>query len=476
MEPSARRGRDRRLAWVMVPVFLLDLIVVRLSAMAAWEVRDEIDGYFVAPYDPVTAASVTVLMLVVWMAVLQAIGAYESERFAGGFDEFRRIAQGTAITLGLVGTIGFLTHSTISRGYVLLTFIIGMPALMVVRYVDRKILHALRARGHFLKNVVAVGSVAAVDELVQVLAREAWTGYRVIGHVTTSGDADEAESALVPLLGRTADIGSIVVEHEARSVLVAGGSMSSAADLRHMGWKLEGLDIDLLVVPSLTDIAGPRVRFRHLAGLPLVHVRESRISEASGLLKRIFDLVVGSLMLLVAAVPMLVVALLVKLQDGGPVFYRQPRVGQDRQTFGMLKFRSMVVDADKKLATLTSDSEGVLFKMKDDPRVTPVGRWIRRYSVDELPQLFNVLSGDMSLVGPRPPLPSEVDRYEEHVGRRLLVRPGLTGLWQVSGRSDLTWDEAVRLDLYYVDNWSLVGDFVILLKTIRAVLVSEGAY
>jgi exopolysaccharide biosynthesis polyprenyl glycosylphosphotransferase len=261
-------------------------------------------------------------------------------------------------------------------------------------------------------------------------------------------------------------------------VLVAGGWYSSSADLRRLGWAIEGRDLDMLVVPSLTDIAGPRVHFAHVAGLPLVHVQEPQVSEAMGLAKRTFDLVVTSALLLFGALPMAVVALVIKLQDGGPVFYRQRRVGIHGTEFDMLKFRSMVVGADRIRADLehANEVDGVLFKIRDDPRVTRFGRFIRKFSIDEMPQLLNVLRGEMSLIGPRPPLPAEVEQYDADVHRRLLVRPGMTGLWQVSGRSDLSWKESVRLDLYYVDNWSLTSDLVILLKTVRAVLFSTGAY
>jgi exopolysaccharide biosynthesis polyprenyl glycosylphosphotransferase len=282
----------------------------------------------------------------------------------------------------------------------------------------------------------------------------------------------------VPVLGELDDVRRLAVELGVDGVIVAGGSYSSAADLRRLGWAMQGLELDLLVVPSLTDIAGPRVHMRHVAGLPFVQVEEPQSDRAGGWAKRLFDLVVaGSLVVLLS--PLLaLVALLVRLQDGGPVFYRQRRVGAGGAVFDMVKFRSMVVDAEARLDELADANEhdGVLFKIREDPRITRIGRFIRKFSIDELPQLFNVLRGEMSLVGPRPPLVDEYERYEQDTHRRLLVRPGMTGLWQVSGRSDLPWSEAVRLDLYYVDNWSMVIDLVIMLKTVKAVLVSKGAY
>jgi exopolysaccharide biosynthesis polyprenyl glycosylphosphotransferase len=261
-------------------------------------------------------------------------------------------------------------------------------------------------------------------------------------------------------------------------VLVARGGYATSQELRRIAWDLEGSDIDLIVVPSLTDVAGPRIHMRPVAGLPLLHVEQPQAGEAGGLSKRLFDLVVSSCALVVLSPLLLVVAVVVKVHDGGPVFFRQARIGRRGEPFGMLKFRSMVVDAEHRLADIAhlNESDGVLFKVRDDPRITPFGRFIRRYSIDELPQLANVLRGQMSLVGPRPPLPAEVDRYADDVHRRLLVRPGLTGLWQVSGRSGLSWEESVRLDLYYVDNWSMLADLVIIAKTVRAVLGKHGAY
>jgi exopolysaccharide biosynthesis polyprenyl glycosylphosphotransferase len=274
------------------------------------------------------------------------------------------------------------------------------------------------------------------------------------------------------------DVRQLAVDLAVDGVIVAGGSYSSAADLRRLGWTLQGLELDMLVVPSLTDIAGPRVHMRHVAGLPFVQVEEPQSDRAGGWAKRLFDVVVAASLVVVLSPVLLLLALLVRLQDGGPALYRQRRVGANGVQFDMIKFRSMVVDAEVRLSELADANEhdGVLFKIREDPRITRVGRFIRKFSIDELPQLFNVLRGEMSLVGPRPPLVTEYEQYEQDTHRRLLVRPGMTGLWQVSGRADLPWSEAVRLDLYYVDNWSMVIDLVIMVKTVKAVLFTNGAY
>ena len=268
-------------------------------------------------------------------------------------------------------------------------------------------------------------------------------------------------------------------EHDIETLVMAAAVPLNTTEIRHLGWALADERIRLVMNTGLTDVAGPRIHTQQLVGLPLIHVATPRFTRSKKIVKRIID-VTGSLAALIILFPvMLVLGILVKAHDGGPAFFAQERVGIDGTRFRILKFRSMYTDAEERKAALmaANESQGdVLFKMKDDPRVTAPGKWMRRFSLDELPQFINVLNGTMSLVGPRPPLASEVDKYEQHVYRRLRVRPGITGLWQVSGRSDLDWNQTVRLDLYYVENWSPVQDMVIMLRTVRAVFASEGAY
>jgi exopolysaccharide biosynthesis polyprenyl glycosylphosphotransferase len=255
-------------------------------------------------------------------------------------------------------------------------------------------------------------------------------------------------------------------------VLITGGGRLDAQDIRRIGWALEPGRQHLIVAVNLTDVAGPRIHTRPVAGLPLVHVETPQYSTRQRVLKRAFD-ILASLLLLVALSPLLLaLGALVRLSGPGPVFYRQERVGQGGTRFGMFKFRSMVDGADARLSELLS-AQGrdgsPLFKIENDPRITPIGRILRRFSLDEIPQLFNVLVGQMSLVGPRPQREAEVAFYDDDARRRLIVRPGMSGLWQVSGRSTLPWQEAIRLDLFYVENWSLIGDIVILFRTVKAV-------
>ena len=280
----------------------------------------------------------------------------------------------------------------------------------------------------------------------------------------------------LPVVGAIADVPQVAVDRAIDVVVVAGPSLSGGA-LRRLSWALDRVGAQLVIVPDLVEVTGPRLTVRPAAGLSLLEV-EVAVPRRRILTKALIDRIAGTALLLAAAPLIGAAVLAVRLTSRGPAFYRQTRVGVDGATFTMWKLRSMYVDADARKASLAGQNEGagVLFKMRHDPRVTPVGRFLRRYSIDELPQLINVVRGDMSLVGPRPPLGEEVARYDDAAHRRLRVKPGLTGLWQVSGRSDLTWDEAMRLDLRYVDNWSVAMDALILWKTARAVFGAAGAY
>jgi exopolysaccharide biosynthesis polyprenyl glycosylphosphotransferase len=295
-------------------------------------------------------------------------------------------------------------------------------------------------------------------------------------HITEGHTASARRPSPIPVY-MNRDINSLVREIGADTVAVCGQASGDRNDLRRLAWQLEGTGVDLVVAPQLTDIAGPRVHVRPVEGLPLLYVEEPKLAGASWLVKNVMDRLFAALGLLIAAPVFLLIALSIRLSDKGPIFFRQRRAGREGEIFSVWKFRTMYVDAEERQATLGAHNEGdgMLFKIRKDPRVFGVGKWLRASSLDELPQLINVLVGDMSLVGPRP-LPAEDGDFLGDVRRRLLVRPGMTGLWQVSGRSDLSWDDAVRLDLYYVDNWSLAFDLTILWRTIGVVLGSKGAY
>jgi exopolysaccharide biosynthesis polyprenyl glycosylphosphotransferase len=457
----------------------LDALVLALSVLTAWRVRNVFEDWFpqgLVPEQVLLRSGGPIL--VAWLLVIVVQGGYSVRNVGSGPEEFRVVGLASVMTAGLVGLTCYLLQMPLSRSFLALTFLLGTPLLIFERYAVRQWVHAARRNGSLMHRVLAVGGPSGINEVVDVLRRASFIGYEVVGACLPTGVAVEPSRFPVPVVGTVADTRRLCDELGADTVLVARGGFDSALELRRIAWDLEGSSIDLVVVPSLTDVAGPRIHMRPVAGLPLLHVEQPQAGSAGGLSKRVFDLVFASAALAVLSPLLLVVATLVKLQDGGPVLFRQARVGRVGQPFGMLKFRSMVMDAEARLEELIAlnESDGVLFKMKEDPRITRVGRFLRRYSLDELPQLLNVIRGEMSLVGPRPPLPSEVDQYAVDVHRRLLVRPGLTGLWQVSGRSGLSWDESVRLDLYYVDNWSMMSDLVIVARTVRAVLGKTGAY
>jgi exopolysaccharide biosynthesis polyprenyl glycosylphosphotransferase len=420
-----------------------------------------------------------------WVALIGVNHGYGARLVGVGAAEFQKIFRAFLHMTALIAFISFVTDAQFARGFVLVALPLALCLNLLTRYAARKWLHAQRARGRAMKKVLLVGDAEAISKFSMVLRRDEYAGLRVVGAcvpseviadmrtIDTLGDAD------VLLLGDVDSIVSAVRLSGADTVAVVSSGAIGPEKLRWVSWQLEGSSTDLMVSPGLTEVAGPRLHVMPVAGLPLLHVEEPKFTGFRRVLKGAFDRSVAALALLVLSPLFLVLTLAVRLTSSGPALFRQIRVGRAGSTFVMLKFRSMYADAEERLASLREQSDhgdGVLFKMKEDPRVTRVGKFLRKYSLDELPQLINVVLGTMSLVGPRPPLPLEVARYEDHVHRRLLVKPGLTGLWQISGRSDLSWDESVQLDLRYVENWSLGEDLFILWKTVRAVARGSGAY
>jgi exopolysaccharide biosynthesis polyprenyl glycosylphosphotransferase len=348
---------------------------------------------------------------------------------------------------------------------------------LLLRFFARKSLHFLQRNGLTLRNVVVVGSSGAAQQLSERIQREPHCGMRVIGLCLPSDELPRPVVDGVPVLGNLNQVADVVRALGCDAVAVTSDSATRYEYLRRLAWSLEGEGVELLIDPGLDEVAGPRLHIRPLMGFPLVHVEEPQFTGWRRVVKRVSDVILTSVGLVVLAPVMLGIAAVVKLQDGGPVIFRQARVGRGGEPFTMLKFRSMVIDAEARKIDLMALNEGhgALFKLRDDPRITRFGRFLRDFSLDELPQLFNVLCGSMSLVGPRPHLAHEVARMPSEAHRRSLVTPGLTGLWQVSGRSDLQEEDAIRLDLRYVENWSLALDLLILWKTMSAVLVRRGA-
>jgi exopolysaccharide biosynthesis polyprenyl glycosylphosphotransferase len=369
----------------------------------------------------------------------------------------------------------YVTKTEVARGYVVLALPLTTLLTLLARYGLRRSLHRRRMNGSCMRRVVAVGHRAGITDLVRTFRKERHHGMEVVAACLPEDVPGEMVDG-VPVLGGFADVPLVVGQLDADTVAVLACPEMDGLALRRLAWRLEKTHTELVVAPALMDVAGPRTTIRPAAGLPLLHVEHPELTGARQLVKNVFDRLVA-LGLLVALAPLLAgLAIAVRASSPGPALFRQTRVGRDGKLFRIVKFRTMRRDAEQLKVDLVSDEEGVLFKVRHDPRVTRLGAWMRRHSLDELPQLINVLFGHMSLVGPRPPLPEEVARYGDDVRRRLLVRPGLTGLWQVSGRSDLSWEESVRLDLRYVENWSLMLDLQILWKTGSAVARGQGAY
>lgn len=420
---------------------------------------------------------ISVLLVLAWLLALSVFDTRDRKIFGIGPEEYKRVINATFATFGALAILAFLLKSQIGRGYLLIALPIGLVLIVLGRWLWRKRLHRHRNRHSHVYRTLIVGQSEKSAHVAREISRNRYAGFGLLGAVTEPGSDTELLPGL-PVVASYDGLIEAIDERRIDTVIVISSDAIGPERMRQIGWELESRRVNLVVAAALTDIAGPRIHTRPVSGLPLIHVEYPEFTGRKQLGKRLFDLVCSALLLILLSPLLLVIALCVKFGSPGPVFFRQQRVGLSGAPFKMLKFRSMVVDAEDRLDGLLdqSDGNGFLFKLKQDPRVTPVGGVLRKYSLDELPQLVNVFLGEMSLVGPRPPLPKEVDQYEDWVHRRLLVKPGITGLWQVSGRSDLSWEDSVRLDLYYVENWSMTGDLVILWRTVKTVLRPEGAY
>lgn len=474
--PDWRSRTSRRLR-------VVDAFVVVWAVAGAYVIRFGLEPDFVVDGQEITYVWLSVALVIAWWLMLGAWNSRQSLVLGAGSDEYKRVAAASLWLFGIVAIVSYVLRIDTARGYVGIALPVGLFGLILARWLLRQHLNVDRQGGDSMSRLLLLGGPSAVAHLASSLARAKHAGYLPIAAYTpgVSDSAATGDVSGLPVLGNSPDVRRILDAIEtcdADAVAVSAGVQLHPQSLRHLGWELAARNIGLIMAPALTDIAGPRIHTQQVAGLPLIHVTTPTLEGGQRVAKRLFDVVVSGLLIIFAGPLMLALAVLVKLDSRGPVLFRQERVGIEGAHFAMLKFRSMVVDAEDRLADLANLNEGsgVLFKIKNDPRVTRVGGFLRKYSLDELPQLFNIFAGTMSLVGPRPPLPREVAAYEHDVRRRLLVKPGLTGLWQVSGRSNLSWQDSVRLDLYYVENWSLAGDLIIILRTVRAVFHSTGAY
>jgi exopolysaccharide biosynthesis polyprenyl glycosylphosphotransferase len=408
-----------------------------------------------------------ILVLFSWLFFLWFNGSRDTNILGFGADEYKRLINATLFSFTSIAFISYIFKLEISRAFILLVFPFGLITLFVSRRMLRRRLLKARSEGRYLSKVLLLHS-GENDPVESRLSIASHAGFDVVCKVQT-------------LEGSKLDFKQIVakaIDNNCDQIMVGQSAIISAAELRKLGWALEETSIDLIVAPAVTEIAGPRLKVSNVEGLPLLHLEQPVFSGVSRVTKRLLDLVLSVIGLIVISPFLLIVALMIKFYDRGSIFYTQKRIGQNNKEFNVYKFRTMYEGSHEQRGKVMAETnkDPRLAKDPQDPRVTKPGLFLRRWSIDEIPQIINVLKGEMSLVGPRPPLAEEVNQYEKSEKRRLLVKPGLTGLWQVSGRSELDWEDAVRLDLYYVENWSLTLDILIIIRTAAAVWRGEGAY
>lgn len=435
-------------------------------------------GMASVPFEMTAAQFFIVAAMLIWALLLILGRTRATQQIGVGASEYKRVVDSTALVAGLMAFVAVLFDINGVRELILIGFPAGMGLLVLERWIWRRWLWKQAAFGYALSQVVVVGQEQDIEYVVRQLRRKAGPAYKIAGLLIDGPQDNVLGIDAVPTFSGLENLEAAVRNVEADSVIVAGPLRGGGNALKDLSWRLEETKTNVIVVSSLTNVAGPRISMRPVEGLPLMHVEMPSFTGGHHVIKRILDIVLSSVALLGLAPVFLSIALAIKFSSEGPVLFSQQRVGRRGKSFRIYKFRSMVVDAEQQLGKLREQNEGSgpLFKLKVDPRVTKVGAWLRKYSLDELPQIYNVLRGDMSLVGPRPPLPCEVECYEGYTERRLFINPGLTGLWQINGRSDLDWEESVRLDLYYVENWSLTGDLMIMWRTLKVMLRPAGAY
>ena len=410
------------------------------------------------------------LLPIFWLLVLVFMGAYDRRTLFIGLTEYSRVVLSAIIVLSVVATVSFLFKVDTSRAYVLFTIPFGMMGLLVERWLWRRILLDKRRKGIGLAPTIVVGDDMERASLIEAMTLRPWAGYVVVYEIDRP-ELPDRWAMWFDSLDKT------LTESAATALALAGSSAADATFVRELSWRIEGRNVDLLVGAGVGTTTGPRVTLRVASGLPLLHLDEVALRNTQRIAKRALD-VFGSAAGIIALSPVLVaIAAAIIFTSGTPVFFRQRRAGKDQLTFRMWKFRTMVNGADQQREVMRAESgtQGPIFKADSDPRITPVGQFRRRWSLDGLPPLCNVLRGTMSLVGPRPHPLDDVDRYEQRDLRRLIAKPGMTGLWQVAGRSDLSWDASIELDLLYIENWTFLGDVVILARTAQAVIQGSGA-
>ncbi|MET3902813.1 sugar transferase [Paenarthrobacter sp. 4246] len=473
-----------RLTWTRFLTYslrLADTALVAVAVIAGTALNTH--GMGTSPGGPAQAQHLAMGLTlgVVWLAALEVYRTRDPKVLGVGPEEYKRVLSASFRVFGFLGIVAVVFRLEDVSSFVLVSLPLGLVALTGSRWGFRRWLSHEKSRGRCLSRAIVVGEPQDVRYVIKQINRKSGAAYDILGACLPGarrGTVLAVDHLRVPVLSSIYGVAHTVRQTGANAVIVAGPVPGGNQFIRELGWRLEENSAELVLAATLTNVAGPRIHWRPVEGLPLMHVDIPHYSGGKHTLKRLMDIAVSAAALLVLAPVLIVLAAIVRADSPGPVLFKQERIGKQGTTFRMLKFRSMVVDAEAHLEALSSQDEGagVLFKIRGDPRVTRCGRWMRKYSLDELPQFWNVLVGNMSLVGPRPPLSREVSGYERHTHRRLLIKPGITGLWQINGRSDLPWDEAVRLDLYYVENWSIAGDLIIMWRTFRAMTRPSGAY
>lgn len=479
--PSRSRRARGYLRGYLRALRFVDVVVVALAVGLAHLGRFGLGSQAVITVNTPTSLgywAVSGLLVLGWLVLLHFQDAYDGRVSGHGVQEYRAVFGASMQLFSVLAIVSFVFRLDFARGYVMIAFPLGTVLLLSGRWTARRWLVRQRAQGRLADRVLLVGDREDLTLLIRALHRTPSAGYNVVGACVE--DAPGSHIGGVEIVGGASAAVMQALDMDIDVVAVSSSGALGSEGLRRLGWALENTDIELVVAPGIMDVAGPRVKTRPVQGLPLLHVEAPTFAGPQLIVKRALDRAAAALGIVVMAPILGLLAALVFFQDRGPVLFAQERIGRNGVPFKFFKFRSMAVDSEVRLAELMDQNEGAgpLFKLRDDPRVTRVGAYLRKYSLDELPQLFNVLRGEMSLVGPRPPLPREVAEYEDDAHRRLFVKPGMTGLWQISGRSDLSWEETVRLDLYYVENWSPLLDLLILWRTVQVVVSPDksGAY
>jgi exopolysaccharide biosynthesis polyprenyl glycosylphosphotransferase len=423
-----------------------------------------------------TAAPLLLCAPAVWSVAIARQRAYRARAIVRRVDELRRLVRATLLAAAELAVAGAILNRPMPRVWLVALPPIALVLLTVEREVARRIFLRLRRKGALARPVVMVGANNEALEILGALSRDPATGYRIVGFVSDLDHELIDEQIRDAVFGRVADLDSVIAETNARGVIIASTAVTTKVS-NQLARRLTDRGLHVEITSTLRDITVNRLSIGHVDRFPTVYVAAVRRGGWRALAKRAFDIAAATALLVLLAPVLLAVALCVKLTSSGPVLFRQVRVGHRGDPFELLKFRTMVADAELRLEEVIdlNEASGPLFKIAEDPRVTRVGRVLRRTSLDELPQLWNVIRGEMSLVGPRPALPHESYVWEPAVRERLRVKPGITGMWQVNGRSSASFDDYVRLDLLYVDNWSLLSDLAILVRTLPAVFSRRGA-